>query len=52
MAWIIPWTGYTGVILCEPLLWLVMTVQLYFSLSKHPLDKEGKKIVVAGGNLA
>ncbi len=49
VAWIIPWTGYTGVILCEPLLWLVMTAQLYFSLSKHPWIKEGKKILVAGG---
>ncbi len=49
VAWIIPWTGYTGVILCEPLLWLVMTAQLYFSLSKHPWIKEGKKILVTGG---
>ena len=49
VAWIIPWTGYTGVILCEPLLWVVMTVQLYFSLSQHPWIKEGKKIVAVGG---
>lgn len=49
VAWIIPWTGYTGVILCEPLLWLVMTAQLYFSLSKHPWIKEGKKLLATGG---
>ena len=49
VAFIIPWTGYTGVILCEPLLWLVMTAQLYFSLSKHPWIKEGKKLLATGG---
>ena len=49
VALIIPWTGYTGVILCEPLLWLVMTAQLYFSLSKHPWIKEGKKLLATGG---
>ena len=49
VAWIIPWAGYTGVILCEPLLWLVMTTQLYISLSQHPWIKEGKKILAVGG---
>ena len=49
VAWIIPWSGYLGVIFCEPLIWLAMTIQLYFSLSKHPWIKEGKKILVAGG---
>ena len=43
VAWIIPWAGYTGVILCEPLLWLVMTAQLYISLYQHPWIKEGKE---------
>lgn len=49
VAWIIPWTGYTGVILCEPLLWIVMTIQLFFSLFRHPLIKEGKEILAAKG---
>ena len=49
VAWIMPWSGYLGVIFCEPLIWLAMTIQLYFSLSKHPWIKEGKKILVAGG---
>ena len=49
VAWIIPWSGYLGVIFCEPLIWLAVTIQLYFSLSKHPWIKEGKKILVAGG---
>ena len=49
VAWIIPWSGYLGVIFCEPLLWLVMTAQLYFSLSKHPWIKEGKKLLATGG---
>ncbi|HGQ1877015.1 TPA: MATE family efflux transporter [Streptococcus pneumoniae] len=42
---IIPWAGYKGVILCEPLIWVAMTVQLYFSLFRHPLIKEGKAIL-------
>ncbi|VJY24325.1 damage inducible DinF protein [Streptococcus pneumoniae] len=37
--------GYKGVILCEPLIWVAMTVQLYFSLFRHPLIKEGKAIL-------
>ena len=42
---IIPWAGYRGVILCEPLIWVAMTIQLYFSLFRHPLIKEGKEIL-------
>ena len=42
---IIPWAGYKGVILCEPLIWVAMTIQLYFSLFRHPLIKEGKVIL-------
>ena len=48
VAWIIPWSGYIGVIFCEPLLWLAMTIQLYFSLFKHPWIKEGKKLLLSG----
>ena len=43
---IIPWAGYNGVIHCEPLIWVAMTIQLYFSLFRHPLIKEGKAILV------
>ena len=28
VLWIIPHTGYMGVILCEPLIWIPMTLQL------------------------
>ncbi|WP_434350116.1 MATE family efflux transporter [Streptococcus sp. KHUD_014] len=48
VAWIIPWSGYLGVIFCEPLIWLVMTIQLYFSLFKHPWIKEGKELLLSG----
>ena len=46
---IIPWAGYRGVILCEPLIWVAMTIQLYFSLFRHPLIKEGKAILATKG---
>ncbi|MDU6268450.1 MAG: polysaccharide biosynthesis C-terminal domain-containing protein, partial [Streptococcus mitis] len=45
VVFIIPWAGYKGVILCEPLIWVAMTIQLYFSLFRHPLIKEGKAIL-------
>ena len=48
VAWIIPWSGYVGVIFCEPLIWLAMTIQLYFSLFKHPWIKEGKELLLSG----
>ena len=32
---VIPYMGYLGVILCEPLIWIPMTIQLYFALRKH-----------------
>ncbi len=31
---IIPSLGYLGVCLCEPVIWVAMTIQLYFSLQK------------------
>ena len=31
---IIPYTGYIGVILCEPLIWVPMTLQLWFTYRK------------------
>lgn len=35
VVFVIPYMGYLGVILCEPLIWIPMTIQLYFSLRKH-----------------
>ena len=32
---VIPSMRYLGVILCEPLIWIPMTIQLYFALRKH-----------------
>lgn len=37
VALVIPRLGYMGVILCEPLLWLPMTGQLFYAWRKHPL---------------
>lgn len=37
---IIPHLGYIGVMLCEPLIWLPMTAQLYLAYRKHPLIEE------------
>ena len=35
VLFVILYMGYLGVILCEPLLWIPMTIQLYFALRKH-----------------
>ena len=34
VLFIIPHTGYIGVILCEPLIWVPMTLQLWFTYHK------------------
>ena len=36
----IPKFGYTAVIVCEPAIWCVMTVQLLYSYYKHPYMKK------------
>ena len=36
VLFVILYMGYLGVILCEPLLWIPMTIQLYFSLRNTP----------------
>ena len=36
VVFVILYMGYLGVILCEPLLWIPMTIQLYFSLRNTP----------------
>ncbi|KXT77956.1 MATE family efflux transporter [Streptococcus sp. DD13] len=40
---IIPYLGYLGVILCEPFLWIPMTIQLYWTFRHHPLIKMAQK---------
>lgn len=40
VIFIIPNTGYLGVILCEPILWVLMAIQLSYSFLNHPFIKE------------
>lgn len=44
VIFIIPKVGYLGVILSEPIIWCVMTVQLYFSFRKQRLEIEIEKV--------
>lgn len=37
VLFVIPHLGYLGVMLCEPLLWLPMTTQLFWAYRRHPL---------------
>lgn len=39
-ALIIPALGIWGIILCEPLIWCVMTIQLAFVFIRHPIFKK------------
>ena len=41
---IIPQTRYLGIILCEPIVWILMTLQLIYSLYNHPIIQEGRRI--------
>ena len=43
VIFIIPSTGYLGVILVEPILWCVMAVQLYYAFRKEPVIRSLKK---------
>ena len=40
VIFIIPHMGYLGVILCEPILWVLMAIQLSYSFLNHPFIKE------------
>ena len=42
---IIPSIGYPGVIICEPIIWIIMCVQLVYSFYSNPYIKEHKYIV-------
>ncbi len=40
-AWIcIPYLGYFGVIICEPVIWCLMTVQLIYAFYHHPYIRD------------
>ena len=43
VLFIIPSTGYIGVIFCEPLIWVPMTIQLYYSYKHQPIIQSLKK---------
>ena len=43
VLFIIPSTGYMGVIFCEPLIWVPMTIQLYYSYKHQPIIQSLKK---------
>ena len=44
VIFIIPRAGYLGVIFVEPILWVVMAVQLYYAFRKEPVIRSLKKI--------
>ena len=46
VLFIIPSTGYMGVIFCEPLIWVPMTIQLYYSYKHQPIIQSLKKRIV------
>lgn len=41
VLFVIPKLGYLGVMICEPLIWVAMTIQLTLSLRREPLIQEG-----------
>ena len=43
VIFIIPSAGYLGVIFVEPILWVVMAVQLYYAFRKEPVIRSLKK---------
>ena len=43
VIFIIPSTGYLGVIFVEPILWVIMAAQLYYAFRKEPVIRSLKK---------
>lgn len=41
---VVPHLGYLGIMLCEPIIWLVMTTQLAYSFYKNPFIQETKSL--------
>jgi Na+-driven multidrug efflux pump len=51
-AWIfVPKMGYRAVILCEPLIWCVMTVHLVYAFFTHPYIREAHFPISGDGTL-
>lgn len=42
VIFVIPHLGYLGVIICEPVIWLPMTAQLFYSLRREAVIQEGR----------
>jgi len=40
VIFIIPHTGYLGVIFSEPIIWCLMAIYLSYAFLRHPLIKE------------
>lgn len=40
VIFMIPWLGYLGVIICEPVIWCFMCMQLIYALYHHPCMKK------------
>lgn len=48
-AVVIPKIGYAGVILCEPLIWCLMTIQLVWAFYRDPYIRQFKKVKLHSG---
>ena len=42
-ATLVPWLGYTGVIVAEPLVWFIMVVPLLVKICRMPVLREQKQ---------
>ena len=40
---LVPWLGYTGVILAEPLVWFIMVIPLLIQIFRMPAFKKTEK---------
>lgn len=38
LLFIVPFLGYLGIMICEPIIWVLMTIQLAYSFYKKPLQ--------------
>ena len=42
-ATLVPWLGYTGVIICEPIVWFIMVIPLLIQIFRMPVLRTAKK---------
>lgn len=42
-ATLVPWLGYTGVIICEPIVWFIMVIPLLIRIFRMPVLRTAKK---------